>query len=116
MYKFSLLLIVFVTILFQDIFPQACCTVGTSVSSGVERSVIKHRNLSAALSFLHNILNNTYQGTIKIEDPLNRKSTVSDFTLELEYGLAERVSVLLLGGYTNKSRTKIGRASCRERV
>ena len=105
MYKFSLLLIVFVTFLLQDIFPQACCTVGTSISSGVERSVIKHKHLSAAFSFQNNILNNTYQNTNKIDDPLNRKSSVADFTLELEYGIAERVSVLLVGGYTNKSRT-----------
>ena len=105
MCKFSFLLIVFVTVLFQDIFPQACCTVGTSISSGVERSVIKHNHLSAAFSFQNNILNNTYQNTNKIDDPLNRKSSVADFTLELEYGIAERVSVLLVGGYTNKSRT-----------
>ncbi|MEE9450131.1 MAG: hypothetical protein V3V72_08780 [Ignavibacteriaceae bacterium] len=105
MYKTAILLIVFVTILPQEIFPQACCTVGTSISSGVERSVIKHKNLSAAFFFQHNILNNTYQATNKIEDPLNRESAVSDFTLELEYGIAERVSVLLVGGYTNKSRT-----------
>ena len=105
MYKSAILLIVFVIILSPKSFPQACCTVGTSVSSGVERSVIKYQNLSAAFSFQNNILNNTYQSTNKIEDPLNRKSAVSDFTLELEYGIAERVSVLLVGGYTNKSRT-----------
>jgi len=105
MHKSVLLLTIIIIVFSFEITPQACCTVGTSVSSGVERSVIKHRNLSAALSFQHNILNNAYQGTIKIEDPLNRKSTVSDFIVELEYGLSERVSVLLLGGYTNKSRT-----------
>jgi hypothetical protein len=105
MYKTAILLTLIVILLSLEIFPQACCTVGTSVTSGVERSVIKHKNLSVAFSFQNNTLNNTYQSTNKIEDPLNRKSTVSDFTLELEYGLAERVSVLLLGGYTNKSRT-----------
>ena len=105
MYKPAILLTFILTILSLDIFPQACCTVGTSISSGVERSVIKHKKLSAAFSLQNNILNNTYQTTTKIDDPLNRKSSVSDFTLELEYGLAERVSVLLLAGYTNKSRT-----------
>ncbi len=105
MYKSAILLTLILIPLSLEIFPQACCTVGTSVTSGVERSVIKHKNLSMAFSFQNNILNNTYQSTNKIEDPLNRKSTVLDFTLELEYGLAERVSVLLVGGYTSKSRT-----------
>lgn len=88
-----------------ELYPQACCTVGTSVSSGVERGVIAYNNLSASLSFQHNILNDAYQSSANIEDPLNRKSTVSGFYLELEYGLVERVSILLLAGYTNKSRT-----------
>lgn len=105
MYKSALLLKIILIIFSAKIFPQACCTVGTSVSSGVERSVIKYKNLSAAFSFQNNILNNTYQSTNQIEDPLNRKSSVSDFILELEYGLAERVSLLIVGGYTNKSRT-----------
>ena len=99
------LLTLFLTVFSLEMFPQACCTVGTSISSGVERSVIKHKNLSVAFSFQNNNLNSTFQTTTKIDDPLNRKSSVSDFTLELEYGLAERVSVLLIGGYTNKSRT-----------
>jgi hypothetical protein len=79
--------------------------VGTSVSSGAERGVIPAKNLSSAIMFQHNILNDTYQGSENIEDPLNRKSTVSDFYLELEYGLAEKVSILIVGGYTNKGRT-----------
>ncbi|NNG26857.1 MAG: hypothetical protein HKM87_04980 [Ignavibacteriaceae bacterium] len=105
MYKPIILLVATLTLFGLEIFPQACCTVGTSVSSGVERGVINYKSLSAAFSFQHNVLNSTFQSTNEIEDPLNRKSAVSDFTLELEYGLAERVSVLLLGGYTNKSRT-----------
>ena len=88
-----------------ELFSQACCTVGTSVSSGVERGVIAENIFSAGLTYQHNILNDTYRGNENINDPLNRKSTVSDFYLELEYGLAEKVSLLLIGGYTNKSRT-----------
>jgi hypothetical protein len=89
----------------QKLISQSCCTVGTSISGGVERGVIPGNNLSAALSFQHNILSSTYQGKESIDDPLNRKSTVSDFYLEFEYGLAEKVSILLAGGFTNKSRT-----------
>jgi hypothetical protein len=99
------LLLIFILLFAENIFAQACCTVGTSVSSGVERGAILENNFSAAIMYQHNILNDTYQGTDNINDPLNRKSTVSDFYLELEFGLVERVSVLLIGGYTNKSRT-----------
>ena len=95
----------FILLFAENLFSQACCTVGTSVSSGVERGTIPENNFSAALMYQHNILNDTYQGTDNIDDPLNRKSTVSDFYLELEYGLVEKVSLLLIGGYTNKSRT-----------
>ncbi len=100
-----ILLLIFILLSVETIFSQACCTVGASVSSGVERGAIHENNFSAALIYQHNILNDTYQGTDNIDDPLNRKSTVSDFYLELEYGLVEKVSLLLMGGYTNKSRT-----------
>ena len=101
--RFSVIIIIL--ILTESLFPQACCTVGTSVSGGVERGIIPKNNLSIALTYQHNILNNTYQGKENIDDPLNRKSTVSDFYLELEFGLVEKVSVLFIGGYTNKCRT-----------
>lgn len=101
--RFSILFLIL--IFAEKFFAQACCTVGTSVSSGVERGVITTNSISIALTYQHNILNDTYQGTQSINDPLNRKSTVSDFYLELEYGLAEKISVLLMGGYTNKSRS-----------
>jgi hypothetical protein len=97
--------IFFILLFAAKLFSQACCAVGTSVSSGVERGVIPENNFSAALTYQHNILNDTYRGNENINDPLNRKSTVNDFYLELEYGLVEKVSVLLMGGYTNKSRT-----------
>ena len=101
--RFSILFLIL--IIAEKLFAQACCTVGTSVSSGVESGIIATNSLSIALTYQHNILNDTYQGTESINDPLNRKSTVSDLYLELEYGLAEKISVLLMGGYTNKSRT-----------
>lgn len=101
----SISFLFFILLFAEKLFAQACCTVGTSVSSGVERGAIPENNFSAALIYQHNILNDTYQGRDNIDDPLNRKSTVSDFYLELEYGLVERISVLLMGGYTNKSRT-----------
>ena len=64
------------------ILPQACCTVGTSISNGGERGAIRVNTLSTALSFQHNVLNTTYQSSKEIEDPLNRKSTVTNYNPE----------------------------------
>ncbi len=105
MHKFLILLTICFFVFKQEVFSQSCCSVGTSLSNGIERGVTKHKHLTAAFSFQNNILNSTYQSKSKIDDPLNRKSTVSDYIIELEYGLAERVSLLMIAGYTNKSRT-----------
>lgn len=91
-------------ILSINAFPQACCTVGTSISSGGERSVLSPGFLSAALIFQHNVLNSTYQSTTKIDDPLNRSSSVNNFNLEIEYGLAKKLSLLVILPYTNRTR------------
>jgi hypothetical protein len=103
--KKLILFIIPIFIGISKLYPQACCTVGTSISSGVERGVVPHKHFSIAGSFQNNVLNDAYQSSENIEDPLNRKATVTDFFIELEYGLAEQVSILITGGYTNKSRT-----------
>ncbi|MGB5847749.1 MAG: hypothetical protein WBH40_04620 [Ignavibacteriaceae bacterium] len=87
-----------------QIFSQACCTVGTSISNGGERSAIPVNSLSTAFTFQHNVLNTAYQTSTEIKDPLNRRSTVTNFNLEIEYGLVEKVSVLLILPYSNRSR------------
>jgi hypothetical protein len=87
-----------------QIIPQACCTVGTSISNGGERSAIPVNTISTAFTFQYNLLNSTYQSSTKIEDPLKRKSTVTNFNIEFEYGLVDRVSVLFMFPYTTRER------------
>lgn len=86
------------------IFPQACCTVGTSIANGGERGAIPVNNLSTSLMFQQNILSTAYESSKKIDDPLNRKSTVTNINLEIEYGLVNRVSILFILPYTNRTR------------
>jgi hypothetical protein len=86
------------------IYPQACCTVGSSFATGGERGAIPVNTLSTAFLIQHNILNSAYESTQQIDDPLNRKSTVTNFNLEIEYGLVNKVSVLLIVPYTNRTR------------
>ncbi|MCZ6702668.1 MAG: hypothetical protein O6940_06460, partial [Ignavibacteria bacterium] len=87
-----------------SIYPQACCTVGTSIANGGERGAIPVNTLSTSLSIQHNILNTAYQSSQQVDDPLNRKSTVTNINLELEYGLVNRVSILIILPYTNRTR------------
>ena len=104
MKKYFSLTVLFLFISNSQIYSQACCTVGTSISNGGERSAIPFNTLSTAFSFQHNVLNTAYQSSAEIQDPLKRKSTVTNFNLEIEYGLAEKVSILLILPYSNRSR------------
>ena len=87
-----------------NVYPQACCTVGTSIANGGERGAIPVNTLSTSLLFQQNILNTAYESSQQIDDPLNRKSTVTNINLEIEYGLVNRVSILLILPYTNRTR------------
>lgn len=83
---------------------QGCCTAGTSSLGGIERSVIPVDNLSVMAGFDYNYLGAAFDARNEIEDPLNRTATVSYFTLQMEYGLSERVSVLGIINYTFRER------------
>ena len=85
-------------------FAQGCCTVGSSTFGGLERGASKFGNLNVSLSYIWNGLNSTYNGTEEINDPLNRTASVSAFNIDLEYGLVEKVSLLVSGSYVVKNR------------
>lgn len=106
MNKISLLVFLFFSLLDynQLILAQGCCTAGSSTFGGLERGTTNYGNLNLSLSFIHNGLNTTYNERTEITDPLNRTASVSSFNIEFEYGLAERVSILIIGGYVVKNR------------
>lgn len=83
---------------------QGCCTAGSSTFGGLERGISKKSNLQLGVGFVNTSLNTTFNGREEIPDPLNRTSSVSSFNLELEYGIADRVSVLVSGNYAIKNR------------
>lgn len=83
---------------------QGCCTAGSSTFGGLERGLAKNGNLILGTGFISTSLNTTYDGRNEIPDPLNRTSSVSSFNLELEYGLSEKISVLISGAYVLKNR------------
>ena len=104
MISFSSVLVLLLLLLNNHIFSQACCTVGTSISNGGERGILPVKTLSTAVTFQHNVLNTAYQSSEVIDDPLNRTSTVSNFNIEIEYGLVKKVSLLFILPYTNRTR------------
>ena len=99
-------IIVFITqsYLSFNSFAQGCCTAGSSTFGGLERGASNFGNLNLGLSFIRNGLNSTFTGTNEIDDPLNRAASVSSFNVDLEYGLAEKVSLLISSSYVVKSR------------
>lgn len=83
---------------------QGCCTPGTSSLYGAERGVAQFRTLNASLSYQDIFANRAYQGSRQVDDLLRRIVLVQTLNVELEYGVADRVSLLVLGNYTSKSR------------
>lgn len=83
---------------------QGCCTAGTSALGGVERGITPYRTLIGSLSYQYNSLEDAYESTRSITDPLGRTASVEVLSLELEYGLADRVSVAVVGSYLSKTR------------
>lgn len=104
MKKLLLVSLIYLLLINYPFYPQACCTVGTSISTGGERGALSPKNLSAAFTFQSNVLNTAFQSSTEIDDPLRRKSTVTNINLEIEYGIASRVSILFILPYTTRTR------------
>lgn len=88
----------------EHTWAQGCCTAGTSALGGVERGITPYRTLISSLSYQSNSLEDAYESTRSITDPLGRTASVEVLSLELEYGLADRVSVAVIGSYFSKTR------------
>jgi hypothetical protein len=86
------------------IFAQGCCTAGSSTFGGLERGITKAGRLNLGISFIKNSLSTTYNESEQIQDPLGREASVTSINFEMEVGLAEKISVLIAGGYSLKSR------------
>ncbi|KAA0220544.1 hypothetical protein EDS67_29505 [candidate division KSB1 bacterium] len=90
---------------------QGCCTAGSAAIESLEHGVIPFKRLNLNVNYRHAHLGNTFEATRKIDDPLARKANVQVFGLEMEYGLAERVSLLLHLNYVVRNRELTARNS-----
>lgn len=91
-------------ILNSSTLAQGCCTAGSSTFGGLGRGAGEFGNLNIGMGYVRNGLNSTYNGTEEIDDPLNRTASVSSFNYEFEYGIVDRVSLLISGAYVIKNR------------
>lgn len=92
-------------------YSQGCCSVGTSALGGSERGSPTKNTLLASATYHFNSLDQGYNGTRRIDDPLQRMATVEMMGAEVEYGVAEGVSVLWQIGYFRKTRSITVRGS-----
>lgn len=95
----------------KDIYTQGCCTAGSSTFGGLERGITNKNSINLGISFIRNGLNSSYNEREEINDPLNRTAAVFVFNLEIECGIADKVSLLAIGGYSVKERETIVRSS-----
>lgn len=98
---------------------QGCCTPGTSTLGGVERGVPLSHALTISLSYQNNNLKDAFEASERIEDPLGRTASVEHINLELEYGLANQISIMVATSYYKKKReltVKTGTSSISETV
>jgi hypothetical protein len=84
---------------------QGCCSIGTSALGGPERGAASAGELVVGAGYHYDLLDQGYNGSRRIDDPLQRNATVEMVGLEVEYGLAEAVALLVQFGYFSKSRT-----------
>lgn len=98
-------------ILVPAAYSQGCCSVGTSALGGSERGSPAKNSLLASATYHFNSLDQGYNGTRRIDDPLQRMATVEMLGVDVEYGFAERVSLLLQIGYFRKARSITVRGS-----
>ena len=88
----------------EQVVAQGCCTVGASSIGGFEGGVQSYKTLSAAINYQYNSLTGAFQGRNSLEDPLRRTADVVYFSMQLEYGMQPKLSVLASIYYSDKSR------------
>lgn len=87
---------------------QLCCTTGSAAASAYDIGVIPSGSFRLSLGYEYNSLNDAYNGSEKIVDPLARQGFVRTFTLRTHYGISSRWGLSLSLPYLNTSRTFMG--------
>jgi hypothetical protein len=94
----------FLLVLSGSAASQGCCTAGVSGQGGIDRGVQRQGLFTLTMGYQSATLDRTYQARELIPDPQNRVADASFLTVQAEYGLAPRVSVLASYSYSAKSR------------
>jgi hypothetical protein len=91
----AVLLFIFLTA--NNIYPQGCCSPGSSFLGSLELGGVKYGTLVLSLGYELDNVNRSYNGTVRIDnDPLRRNAGVQYISVSGDYGIAERISVSLV--------------------
>lgn len=95
--KIFLIVVTVVTMLsFSNSYAQGCCTSGSTFLGGLERGGINYGSLKVSLGYEFDNVNSSFNGSAKIVDPFGRKADVQNISLTAEYGLTDRLSVMII--------------------
>jgi hypothetical protein len=85
-------------------YGQGCCTAGATSLGLFEGGVRPYGQLTVGINYQFSSLTTAYQGRLEISDPLQRTAGVGVLSLQAEYGLVPRVSILAAIPYSGRSR------------
>jgi hypothetical protein len=83
---------------------QGCCTAGSSSLGGFENGAQTYRTLTFSANYQYTSLKDAYQQRERIDDPLRRTAEVAYFTVQADYGIQPRLSLLASIYYSDKNR------------
>jgi len=102
--SFAVFLFILFNVFFvHNVVAQGCCS-ATSLASGAQRSLLSQKSFAVSVGYELNQLNDALNNGKKITDPLKRSASVQMFTLEMEYGIAERISLLAFISHVSRQR------------
>ncbi len=88
----------------KQLAAQGCCTAGSPSLGSLQTGPLQNHQLGFSAAYEFTKLTTAYQGSQKIRDPLGREAEVGNLSVEFGYGLSDRLSLHLIGNYSNRRR------------
>jgi hypothetical protein len=100
----ALLITAITLLLAEQLLAQGCCTAGSPSLGSLQTGLLQNHQLGFSAAYEFTRLATAYQGSQKIRDPLGREAEVGNLSVEFGYGLSDRLSLHLVGNYSNRRR------------
>jgi hypothetical protein len=83
---------------------QGCCTAGSPSLGGLQSGTDKKGQLKYAMAFEVTSLATTYLGSNKISNRFNQTAIVGNYSIELGWGISNRLSLSAIGNFSRRQR------------